>query len=61
MALKQTLEVKELRVRFLPKTIHKKIEIYAGKVMGKEGRYLTKENAAIELLEKATRKISISL
>lgn len=57
MGVKETLEVKELRLRIVPLVLHEKIEKYIAKVLVKDGRHLNKETASIELLAKATEKI----
>lgn len=50
---------KELRVWKCPIELHNKIEIHKALVRAKEGRRLTKEDAVIELLYKATKQIKL--
>jgi len=57
--VKAEVEVKELRLRFLPVAIHKKIEKYIAMQRSKHDREITKEIASAELLDKATKSIKI--
>lgn len=52
-------KVKELRLRFVPLSLHEKIEKYMSQVHSKQDRVLTKETGCIELLEKATKHIKL--
>lgn len=53
-------QTKEMRLRHVRITLHKKVEKYMAQVHAREDRKLTKENACIEILEKGTRKIKVA-
>lgn len=59
MPVKESLEVKELRVRDFPLYLHKKIKAYINRVGDREKRDLNKQTATIELMDKALKNITI--
>ncbi len=49
----------DIRIEKAPQTIHKKLERYIGLQHAKRGYRLRKGEAALELLEKATKNIKL--
>lgn len=59
MPVKESLEVKELRIQHFPMYLHKKIKAYINRVGDRERRDLNKQTAVIELVDKALKNITI--